>query len=104
MITTKDPRCGHVGRDELAQESPVLAAPGWRAYWDGEPVAILQADHAVRGVIVPAGATTVDFRYEPRSFRLGLWMSGLAAMVVFGWLGTVVWRDWFGSATREEQP
>jgi hypothetical protein len=76
---------------------------GWRAYQDGEPVAILRANHAVRGVIVPAGATIVDFRYEPRSFKLGLWLSRLAAMVVLGWLGTVVWRDWSGSGTMKGQ-
>jgi hypothetical protein len=77
---------------------------GWRAYRDSEPVAILRANHAVRGVIVPAGATTVDFRYEPRSFKLGLWLSWLAAMVVLGWLGTVVWRDWSGRGAMEAQP
>jgi len=77
---------------------------GWRAYRDGEPVAILRANHAVRGVIVPAGATTVDFRYEPGSFRVGLWLFGLAALVLLGWLGAGCWHRWSGSWTMEGQP
>jgi len=74
---------------------------GWQAYRDGVPVAILRANHAVRGVVVAAGATTVDFRYEPRSFRLGLWLSGLAAVSALGWLGIVVWRRWSGIGTMQ---
>ncbi|MGD0650341.1 MAG: hypothetical protein ABSA97_04250 [Verrucomicrobiia bacterium] len=77
---------------------------GWRAYLNGQPVAILRANHAVRGVIVPAGAATLDFRYEPPSFALGLWLSGLAAMVLLGWLGTVAWQRWTARGTAEELP
>jgi hypothetical protein len=64
---------------------------GWKAYLNGQPVPILRADHAVRGVVVPAGATTLEFRYESASFVLGLCLSGLAAVILLGWLGAVVW-------------
>jgi hypothetical protein len=63
---------------------------GWRAYVNGQPVPILRADHVLRGVIVPAGATTVEFRYEPRSLKVGLCLSGLAAVVILGWLAADV--------------
>jgi hypothetical protein len=62
---------------------------GWRAYANSQPVPILRADHALRGVIVPAGTTTVDFRYEPRSFVVGLLLGGLATVVILVWLGTL---------------
>jgi len=65
---------------------------GWRAYWNGQPVPILRADHALRGVIVPAGATTVEFRYQPRSFTVGLYLSGLAAVAILAWLGAIIWQ------------
>lgn len=55
---------------------------GWKAYLDGRPVPILRADHAVRGVVVPAGNTTLEFRYEPDSFHLGLMLSGVAAVLL----------------------
>jgi hypothetical protein len=59
---------------------------GWRAYWNGKPVPILQANHAIRGVVVPAGNGTLEFIYKPASLILGLWLAGLAVIVLAGWL------------------
>ncbi|MDO8689409.1 MAG: YfhO family protein, partial [Dehalococcoidia bacterium] len=53
--------------------------PGWRAYVDGREAHIYVADYLFRAVSVPAGPHTVEFRYEPESFRLGLWVSGAVA-------------------------
>jgi hypothetical protein len=52
--------------------------PGWKAYVDGTEVEIFPAYYAFRGVIVPAGAHTVEFRYFPQSFRFGLGVSTVA--------------------------
>ena len=59
---------------------------GWRAYWNGKPVPILQANYAVRGVVVPAGAGTLEFIYKPASLILGFWLAGLAVIFLAGWL------------------
>ncbi len=59
---------------------------GWHAYVDATPVPILRTNHAVRGVIVPAGATTLQFRYEPQSFYTGLGCAALAALALTGWV------------------
>ena len=63
--------------------------PGWHAYLDGEPVPALRANHAVRGVLVPAGHQTLEWRYEPASLRWGLRTGGLAIALWLGWLGVV---------------
>jgi hypothetical protein len=55
--------------------------PGWRAYVDGRPAALYRANVAFRAVLVPAGRHTVTFRYEPRSLRMGVAVSALAACV-----------------------
>jgi hypothetical protein len=60
---------------------------GWHAYWNGRPVPALRANYAVRGVVVPAGNGTLEFIYKPASLILGLWLAGLAAITLFGWLG-----------------
>jgi hypothetical protein len=49
--------------------------PGWHAFVDEEPTEIFPAYHAMRGIIIPAGDHTVEFRYRPGSFRLGLAVS-----------------------------
>ncbi|TMB05074.1 MAG: YfhO family protein [Deltaproteobacteria bacterium] len=55
--------------------------PGWRAYVDDRPAALYRANVAFRAVLVPAGRHTVTFRYEPRSMRMGVAVSVLAACV-----------------------
>lgn len=65
---------------------------GWRATLNGKSVPILRANHAVRGVVVPAGTWQLEFRYEPASLALGLWLSGFAAAVLLCGLGTAAWK------------
>src|SRR5882762_3223110 len=55
---------------------------GWQAYLNGRRVPILPTNHALRGVLAPAGAGTLEFRYEPESLTIGLRLSGLAAVVL----------------------
>jgi uncharacterized membrane protein YfhO len=55
---------------------------GWRAYVDGEVVEILPTDHALRGIPLPSGEHTVEMQYDPLSLRLGLWISGIATVVM----------------------
>ncbi len=49
--------------------------PGWRAWLDGTAVQVLRADHALRAVAIPHGRHRVCFRFEPRDFQIGLWVS-----------------------------
>jgi hypothetical protein len=58
--------------------------PGWTCRIDGEPVRIWRANYAFRGVMVPAGAKEVVFRFEPQSYRRGKWISLVASLVVIG--------------------
>jgi hypothetical protein len=62
---------------------------GWRAYWDGRPVPILEANYAIRGVVVPAGNGTLEFIYKPASLILGLWLAAFAAFVLICWLAII---------------
>jgi hypothetical protein len=56
--------------------------PGWRASIDGQPVEVLRANYAFRAVAFPAGEHIVEFRYEPETFRVGLWVSALSSILV----------------------
>jgi hypothetical protein len=45
--------------------------PGWRAYVNGQPAEMLTANFLFRGVLLQPGKSTVEFKYQPRSFRIG---------------------------------
>jgi hypothetical protein len=54
--------------------------PGWTARVDGQDVQVERADYAFRAVRLEPGRHEVEFRYRPGSVRLGLTLSGLAAL------------------------
>lgn len=49
--------------------------PGWRAYVDKTPADIIVTNGIFRGVSVPAGEHTVEFRFEPALFCTGVTLS-----------------------------
>jgi len=49
--------------------------PGWKAFVDGKQEVIRRANLFFRAVPLPAGNHTVEFRYEPKSFTIGLVIS-----------------------------
>jgi hypothetical protein len=51
--------------------------PGWRATVNGAPVPVLRVNGSLRAVPVPAGASTVELWYAPRSWRWGLALAGV---------------------------
>jgi hypothetical protein len=54
-------------------------APGWHAWVDGKPEPLFRADGLFMAIPLPVGGLhQVDFRYEPNSFRLGLFISLLS--------------------------
>jgi hypothetical protein len=56
--------------------------PGWSATLDGREVPLLRADHALRGVALPAGKHVVEMRFHSRPTQLGLLLSALGLLGV----------------------
>lgn len=56
--------------------------PGWKATVDGEAAEVLRADGMFRGVLIKGGPHEVEFRYDPFSLRLGLYITAGAAVIV----------------------
>ncbi len=59
--------------------------PGWSVTVDGQPVKLLRADWAFRGVALPAGHHRVEMRYRSRAVEAGLALSALG-LVLMAWL------------------
>lgn len=50
--------------------------PGWEAKVNGNKKKIFVADYTYRAIPVQKGRNKVEFIYQPKSFRIGLWFSG----------------------------
>ncbi|MDX2170122.1 MAG: YfhO family protein [Deltaproteobacteria bacterium] len=68
--------------------------PGWRATVNGDAAPILRANHVFRAVPVPAGHSTVAFRFRPRSVLAGFALSAAALIgaLLLLWVGRA--RHW----------
>ena len=62
--------------------------PGWSAQIDGQKSRLLRVNHALRGLIVPAGVHSVRITYQPRSVIWGtiLAIVGLGCAITLAWL------------------
>ncbi|MFM7232860.1 MAG: hypothetical protein ACKO3S_12880 [bacterium] len=69
-----------------------LYYPDWKVTVDGDRAELLRADHALRGVAVPAGRHRVVFEFHSGPFTLGLWVSIVSALAAIALLAFGAWR------------
>jgi uncharacterized membrane protein YfhO len=94
-----------VGRDERSYRVQYRAAspsllklseswfPGWHASRGAAELPIVRVDHALMGVVVPAGTGEILFEYRPNYFRYGAGITLLAALILGG-LATPAAQRW----------
>lgn len=69
------------------------AFPGWSAVVNGRPAAIVDANGAFSGVVVPPGTSQVELSYTPTHIKVSLVLMVLGAISAFGlWKGPQIWR------------
>ena len=57
--------------DGFAVFSEMYYKNGWNATIDGKKVDILKVDFALRGLAIPAGKHTIEFKFEPQVVKIG---------------------------------
>ncbi|RFM26546.1 YfhO family protein [Deminuibacter soli] len=76
--------------NQFAVLSEIYYPSGWNAYIDGKKTDYAKVNYVLRGIAIPAGAHTVEFKFEPSLYHTGqtlnyianilLWLSILAAV------------------------
>lgn len=61
--------------------SEIYSAKGWKAYVDGQETPHFRADYILRGMILPAGSHTVEFRYRAENFD-GIYAAARAFSII----------------------
>ncbi len=59
------------GSDQFTVFSEIYYDKGWNAYIDDEPVDHFRVNYVLRGMVIPAGEHTVEFKFEPKSYYTG---------------------------------
>ncbi|RKE95236.1 YfhO family protein [Ichthyenterobacterium magnum] len=73
--------------------SEVYYGEGWNAYIDGKIKPHQRVDYILRGMQIPAGNHTVEFKFEPKVIQTGSTIA-LASSILFGLL--LIGGLWFG--------
>jgi len=83
---------------QFAVFSEIYYPHGWKAYIDGKETEIVKVDYCFRGLPLPAGQHTIEFRFEPASKAKGDLISYIMGNLTFAiFLGGLVWvgrRRW----------
>ena len=61
----------NTNKDQLAVFSEIYYDKGWNAYVDGTLTPHFRVNYVLRGMVIPQGKHLVEFKFEPRVFRVG---------------------------------
>lgn len=71
------------GSNQFAVFSEVYYPSGWNAYIDGKKVEYCKTNYVLRGLPVPAGPHTIEFKFEPSSYYTGQKLSYIGNFLLY---------------------
>jgi hypothetical protein len=66
----------------LAVFSEIYYSKGWNAYVDGKLTPHFQTDYVLRAMVLPAGEHKVEFKFEPKVYRIGEKISLISSIIL----------------------
>jgi len=63
--------------------SEIYYPDGWNVYLDGKPAEYYPVNYVLRGMIVPAGKHTIEFRFEPRTYEISNRIALAGSLLLF---------------------
>jgi uncharacterized membrane protein YfhO len=91
------------GSNQFAVFSEIYYPRGWKAFIDGKKTAIVKVNYLLRGLPVPAGNHSIEFRFEPESYLTGKKISIITGIISFILLLAGIFLLWKRSnSTRKE--
>ena len=68
---------------QFAVFSEIYYTAGWNAYLDGQKTAYVKTNYTLRGMYVPAGSHTIDFKFEPTSYKTGRMITIWSTVLIY---------------------
>jgi len=75
--------------NQFAVFSEIYYKDGWNAYIDGEPVSYYRVNYVLRGLEIPQGKHSIEFKFEPTVIKKGnsiaLFSYAILLIIPLGW-------------------
>ena len=71
-------------KDQFAVFSEIYYEDGWNAYVDGKLVPHDRVNYVLRGMIIPKGEHTIEFKFEPKVIQRGKIISLFSYLLLLG--------------------
>ncbi|HSB94764.1 MAG TPA: YfhO family protein, partial [Flavitalea sp.] len=88
--------------NQFAVFSEIYYPRGWKAFIDGKEATIVKVNYLLRGLPVPAGNHTIEFRFEPTSYLTGKKISIITGIISFVLLLAGIFLLWKRSNTTSK--
>ena len=80
-----------IPQDQLAVFSQIYYPKGWNAYLDGKKVDIKRVNYILRAVMLKQGKHSVEFKFEPTSFKMGQLVSLISSLLILAMIGFAIY-------------
>ncbi len=81
------------GSDRIAVFSEVYYDAGWEAFINGNPAEHFRVNYILRAMEVPRGEHEIEFRFRPRGYFTGEWISLAGSLLLILLTGGVLWKE-----------
>ncbi|MGB3008242.1 MAG: YfhO family protein, partial [Chitinophagaceae bacterium] len=80
--------------NQFAVFSEVYYASGWKAFIDGKETPIVKTNYVLRGLAVPAGKHTIEFKFAPKAYFKGKKLTAIASYLLIALLALGAFMQW----------
>jgi len=83
----------HSKAQQLVVFSEIYYPKGWDVYLDGKQVPYFRADYVLRAMVVPAGIHKIEFKFQPKAWRIGEPISFVFSVLLLFMLAYVIVKE-----------
>lgn len=80
--------------NQFAVFSEIYYDKGWNVFVDGKKADYIRVNYILRGMSVPAGEHTIEFRFEPKSYDTGNTIALLSSVLIMLLIVATVYVEW----------